>query len=363
MRTYGCRLNRGESYLYCCAAGVPHTMLLLELWLAVTLLALGALLCACAPLLALLRCSYLRARPRRRPKPARGLAVVVSGCDAGIGLALAERLVADGFTCFAGCLTTEGEARLTAREGFVAVRLDVTSDTSVAALREALRAWLADDGSRRLHAVASNAGVTTQGLVDWTPMRDFESCCMVNYLGSVRLVKALLPELHASAAQGEASPRVVFTSSMSGLVAFGGASAYSASKFALEGFADSLRLELDEWGVDVALVEPSVIRTSMSTGVEAAARAQYAALSQDVKARWGDEASFEMDLAIVRGFMRLASSPSVAVDGLLEAVTAARPEARYRVGRGMCCVFPLLGALPAWISDVLQARPRRSGRQ
>jgi NAD(P)-dependent dehydrogenase (short-subunit alcohol dehydrogenase family) len=344
--------------------------LLAELALALTLLTLGALLAACAPCLACLRAALLCARPRARPRPARRLAVVVSGCDSGLGLELAEELRSCGFSVFAGCLTDAGVARVAGREGVEAARLDVTSDESVAALRASLREWLGAGAGRRLHAVVGNAGVTTQGLVDWCSVLDFERCIAVNYLGNVRLVKALLPELHAAASStrsaggaDEAAPRVVLTSSMSGLVSFGGAAAYSSSKFALEGFADALRRELDEWGVDVSLVEPSVMKTSMALGVEAAARAQYAALPAEVRARWGDEAAFEKDVAVVRGFMRLASPSSVAANALADAVRAARPAARYRVGRGMCCLFPLLGAMPSFVADALFARPRRSGRK
>jgi NADP-dependent 3-hydroxy acid dehydrogenase YdfG len=178
---------------------------------------------------------------------------VVTGASSGIGAATARRLDAEGFHVVA---VARREDRLkdligSLRSG-TAVVADVTSDTSVAALAEAVSAL---DGSVEL--LVNNAGgaigadpVEGADLAGWQWMFD------VNVLGTVRVTKALLPLLERS---GRAT--IVVLSSTAGLVVYEGGGGYTAAKHAQTAVAETLRLELNGRPVRVVEIDPGMVRT------------------------------------------------------------------------------------------------------
>jgi NADP-dependent 3-hydroxy acid dehydrogenase YdfG len=178
---------------------------------------------------------------------------VVTGASSGIGAATARRLDAEGFHVVA---VARREDRLkdligSLRSGTTVVA-DVTSDTSVAALAEAVSAL---DGSVEL--LVNNAGgaigadpVEGADLAGWQWMFD------VNVLGTVRVTKALLPLLERS---GRAT--IVVLSSTAGLVVYEGGGGYTAAKHAQTAVAETLRLELNGRPVRVVEIDPGMVRT------------------------------------------------------------------------------------------------------
>src|SRR5690242_15931667 len=177
--------------------------------------------------------------------------VLVTGCSSGIGLATARLLKARDWQVVASARRPEDVARLKA-EGFAAVRLDV-SDT--ASLKRALEEVHALTGGR-LEALVNNAGVAMPGAVeDLTPevlREQFDT----NFFGLVELTRLVLPGMRR-----EGRGRIVMVSSILGRVAMPWRGAYNASKFALEGITDTLRLELRGSGIHVSLVNPGPVKS------------------------------------------------------------------------------------------------------
>ena len=318
---------------------------------------LAAAACAAAfVLLALL--SYL---PRRRMAvPAqRALCVIVSGCDSGFGESVARQCAAAGFTVFAGCLTAGGARALAGVAGLEALQLDVTSASDVAALAARVRAWRGGAAGRAVHALVNNAGVGTSGPVDWCELAVYERTMAVNFLGHVAVTKALLPLLYeeglAAAGAGRVAPRVVNVTSIAGLIAAPGLSAYSASKFALEAFSDALRRESAPWGLRVALIEPSFLRTAMVEAGPGAAQAAFAALPPASRDRWG-AAWAEASARAAARVLTAAEPMGLGAQAMLAAVMEAVPKARYRAGSPGVYLLPYIAAMPARAADALLAR-------
>ena len=180
--------------------------------------------------------------------------VLVTGAARGIGRATVARLAADGL----GRPTPASATRHGASPGATTVALDITDAEHLAALPEALPA--------RLDAVVNNAGIAISGPVEALPLDEWRRQLEVNLIGQVAVTQAVLPRLR------ESRGRIVFVSSLSGRVATPMTGAYNASKFALEGMADALRMELRPWGVRVVLVEPAQTDTDMWRTAEAGAR-------------------------------------------------------------------------------------------
>ena len=123
--------------------------------------------------------------------------------------------------------------------------LDITSAASVANVGTMLADWVATGSAKTgpknvLHALVNNAGIGEGGLVDWVDLDIFRKIIEVNFLGHVAMTKILLPQLMRAAKlaahQLQAAPRIVFVTSVAGMLAPPGFSAYCASKYALEAF-------------------------------------------------------------------------------------------------------------------------------
>lgn len=177
--------------------------------------------------------------------------VLLTGCSSGIGLDAARTLRARGWRVFATCRQEADCARLAA-EGLESFRLDLTDEASVAA---AAAEALARTGGR-LEAVVNNGAFAVPGAVEDLPRAALREIFETNLFGHVDLTNRLLPAMRA-AGRG----RVVMVSSVLGYVAAPWRGAYVASKFALEGISDTLRLELAGSGIEVVLVEPGPIAT------------------------------------------------------------------------------------------------------
>lgn len=179
--------------------------------------------------------------------------MLITGASSGIGLALALHFEKQGFEVFAGVRRTEDAESLVAQSTghLVPVQLDVTRPDTI----EAALSQVQEHTQGRLDALINNAGVAFSGPLETTPQADVEALFRVNVLGTFAVTRAFLPLIRN--AQG----RIVNVSSISGLFAAPGLTAYSASKFAVEGLTESLRVELAPFGVKVASVAPGKIDT------------------------------------------------------------------------------------------------------
>ena len=177
--------------------------------------------------------------------------ILITGASSGIGLDAARTLRQRGWRVFAACRRGEDATRLAAT-GVEPLLLDLASDTSVAAVADEVL----DRTSGRLDALFNNAAYATPGAVEDLPRVALREIFEVNLFGQIDLTNRLLPAMRRAR-----SGRVVMNSSVLGLVAAPWRGAYVATKFALEGITDALRLELAGSGVHVILIQPGPIDT------------------------------------------------------------------------------------------------------
>ena len=178
--------------------------------------------------------------------------ILITGCSSGIGYTCAHGLKKLGYDVFATCRKEEDVARLK-KEGLNAFRLDLCDSQS---LHVAL-AWMLSQTSGRIDVLFNNAAYGQPGAVEDLRREVLREQFETNVFGTLELSNLVLPYMRA-----QKSGRIVFNSSILGFAAMSYRGAYNASKFAIEGFADTMRLELKGSGVEVVLIEPGPIRSA-----------------------------------------------------------------------------------------------------
>jgi NAD(P)-dependent dehydrogenase (short-subunit alcohol dehydrogenase family) len=265
--------------------------------------------------------------------------VLVTGAARGIGWVTTKRLAASGWQVFAGVRSAEDADALRARAGanVTPLTLDITNEEHVARLEQEL--------PEQLDAVVNNAGVVVGGPVEAVPPAELRRQLEVNVVGQVAVTQAVLPRLRRSRG------RVVFVSSLSGLVATPLSGPYNASKFALEGLADALRMELAPWGIRVVLVEPAQTDTDLWRNADTEFETQTAALSAAHRDLYAKHlAGFRKTIPRAQ---RIAAPPDGVAETIEKALTARRPRARYVVGRSAQVQAGLARLTPTPVLDVL----------
>lgn len=174
--------------------------------------------------------------------------VVVTGASSGIGLACANRLHQRGWT------VVGASRRMVANVAWESVSLDVDQDVSVA---QGIAQVLAHHG--QIDAVVACAGWGLAGPAETTSTADAKAQMETNFWGAVRVVKEVLPSMRE-----HGGGRVVLMSSIGGLLGIPFQAFYSASKFAMEGYAEALAYEVEPFNVQVTLVEPGNFKTGFT---------------------------------------------------------------------------------------------------
>jgi len=196
-----------------------------------------------------------------KPLALRGSVAVITGAASGIGAALAVDLARRGMHLALVDLNATGLEATAAKARAAGVTvsthpMDVADHAAVAALPAAV---LAAHG--RVTVLVNNAGVALGGLFEQVEAEDFDWLMAINFGATVRLTRAFLPVLAR-----EAAAQIVNVSSIFGVIAPPAQTAYAASKFAVRGFSESLRHELQMHGspVGVTIVHPGGVRTAIS---------------------------------------------------------------------------------------------------
>ena len=246
--------------------------------------------------------------------------VVVTGASTGIGEAAARYLAARGWVVFAGVRRHEDAVRITA-ERIRPLILDVTNDDDLARARAELENALPDG----LDGLVANAGIAIPGPLESLDGTEFRRQLEVNVVGTHATIRAFLPLLR------KARGRIAIVGSIGGRSAFPFIGAYVTSKFALEGYADALRLELIPSGVSVSLLEPGSIATPIWTKGRDEYAARLAALTPEQQEAYGTA------LARMRGatkdIAQAGLPPERVAERIEHALTARSPRARYVIGR------------------------------
>ncbi len=209
-----------------------------------------------------------------------GRTAVVTGAGSGIGRGIAQALASRGCNLALADINEAGLAETVASLGpargkVTTHRLDVADKAAVAAFPETVQT---EHG--RVHILVNNAGVACGGTFQEVAEEDFEWLFEINFWGVVRMTRAFLPSLRA-ADEG----RIVNISSIFGIIAPPGQTSYSASKFAVRAFSESLRHELEMEGakVGVTVVHPGGIATSIAKNARPPRGANAADLEEQAK--------------------------------------------------------------------------------
>jgi NAD(P)-dependent dehydrogenase (short-subunit alcohol dehydrogenase family) len=188
--------------------------------------------------------------------------VVITGTSTGIGWGTAKVLLRSGFRVFGSVRKTADAERLSLEFGdnFVPLLFDVTDEAATKAAADQVRAEL---GGERLAGLVNNAGVAVAGPLLELPIEEFRHQIDINLVGVVIVTKAFAP-LIGTDPQLHGNPgRIINISSVGGRVALPFLGPYNASKFALEGLSESLRRELQLFGIDVIVIGPGAVATAI----------------------------------------------------------------------------------------------------
>jgi NAD(P)-dependent dehydrogenase (short-subunit alcohol dehydrogenase family) len=247
---------------------------------------------------------------------------LITGASSGFGLLTSVTLARRGWHVLATMRdlgrrerleTAERDAGVLERIEFLA--LDVTNAEQIAKLAEELAGRLTP-----LDALVNNAGFAAPGFADDVTDAELREQFDTNFFGAVSMTRALLPQFRR-----QGSGHIVMVSSMSGRMGFPGIGSYSASKFALEGWSESLRYEMKPLGIQVALIEPGAFETDIWTR-----NAKLAARLTDPKSPNASRVSRWRSKIEGRG---KKADPQVVADTIVRILEDPKPRLRYLVGK------------------------------
>jgi NAD(P)-dependent dehydrogenase (short-subunit alcohol dehydrogenase family) len=255
---------------------------------------------------------------------------VVTGASSGIGAATARELKKAGYIVYAAARRTERMADLAAA-GIRTMAMDLTLDEPMAAgIERAL------EEAGRIDVLVNGAGYGSFGSLEEVPLAEARHQFEVNVFGPARLTQLVLPIMRA-----QRSGRIVNISSIGGKIYEPLGDWYHATKFALEGLSDSLRVELAPLGIDVVVVEPGAIRSEWS-GIAAANLRERSSAGP-----YAEQATAMANvLSVYDRRPWLISPPETVARVVLAAVSARRPKTRYVAGRGARVITFARWALP-----------------
>lgn len=272
-------------------------------------------------------------------------AVLITGCSSGIGLETALVLGGRGFEVYATMRDPAGSAPLQAEAERRGVRveclpLDVTDPQSIQRAVET-----AQERSGGIDGLVNNSGVNVRGFFEDLSEEEMHSVFSVNVFGSMAVTRAVLPAMRA-----QRRGRIVMMSSVGARLPALGSSAYCSSKFALEGFAQTLAQEVRPFGIRVSVVQPGFVNTELFGRNRRIAR------------RAADPAGPYRDwfLRLEEMTDRLVRSPPASTADVAEAVCRAltddRPRSTYVVGGRTRALVALKRYLPGDLFDRLWMR-------
>ncbi len=255
---------------------------------------------------------------------------LVTGASAGIGKSTVERLLGDGYIVYGAARRLENMADLEGA-GARVLAMDITREEDINRVVETV---LAEVG--RVDVLVNNAGFGSYGSVEDTTIDDARYQFEVNLFGLARLTQLLLPQMRERGAG-----TIINVSSMGGKIYTPLGAWYHATKFALEGWSDCLRLELDAFGIDVIVVQPGIITTEFGDVVsgpmmQRSGSGPYAELASSVAT--ATENSYKEGGG---------SPPSVIAETISSALKSSTPKTRYVKGK---MAAPLL-FLRRFVSD------------
>lgn len=265
--------------------------------------------------------------------------VLVTGAGRGIGRAITEHLSRNGWEVYAAARSDATLQSLDRLPHVHAVPLEITDRAAIAALAGHL--------PDRLDGVVNNAGIIVNGPVEGLDLDDLSRQLDVNVTAQIGVTQAVLPMIRA------ARGRVVFMSSVSGLITTPGTGAYSASKYAVESLADALRMELRPWKIRVSLIEPGPIRTDM--WAEALNEHDRMVEALDHRHRELYAPHLNGTRTLMGRMQKLAADPAKVVRAVEHALTSKRSKRRYLLDNVSRAQKAVVALTPTPINDAVLA--------
>ncbi len=241
--------------------------------------------------------------------------VLITGASSGIGEEAVKLLLAAGHTVYAGARRLEKMSSLAAA-GAHLLALDVTDEASMTA---AVHIVLQETG--RIDVLINNAGYGSYGALEDVPPEEARRQFDVNIFGLARLTQLVLPAMRAQGAG-----RIINVSSIGAKFGEAFGCWYHATKFAVEGLSDSLRMELHPFGIDVVVVQPG------------ATHSEWAAIARDSLMQYSGDGPYSKGATAHATMMELGhkgsipAAPVVVAKTIVQAVQARRPKTRYVTG-------------------------------
>ncbi|HHH36848.1 MAG TPA: SDR family oxidoreductase [Gammaproteobacteria bacterium] len=282
--------------------------------------------------------------------PGNGRTVLITGCSSGIGRCAALGLAARGYRVFATARRAEDVAGLQA-EGLEALRLDLDDSASIAAAVEAVL----DRTGGHLDALFNNGAYGQPGALEDLSRAALRRQFETNVFGWQELTNRVIPVMRR---QGYG--RIVHNSSVLGFVAMAYRGAYNASKYALEGLADTQRLELRGSGIHIALIQPGPIESRFRAN---AYQAFLAWVDAEASPHRDNYRALVARLTHPGAVVPFTLPPEAVLKKLIHALESPRPRIRYRVTVPTHLFAALKRLLPdAWMDRVL-SRSSGGGRR
>ncbi len=242
---------------------------------------------------------------------------LITGASSGIGEATAQRLLADGYLVYAAARRLERMHAL-GTAGARLLSLDLTDDASIVAAVDTIQR-----SEGRLDVLVNNAGYGSYGALEDVPLDEGRRQFEVNVFGLARLIQLSTPMMRA-----QGSGCIVNITSIGGKMHEPMGTWYHATKFAVEGLSDCLRMELAPFGIQVVIVEPGAIRTEW-TGI-----AKDSLLKRSGHTAYAEQATAHARLFESSETSKMVSAPDVVARTIARALRARRPRTRYATGGG-----------------------------
>lgn len=277
-----------------------------------------------------------------------GRAVVVTGASTGIGRTIAIKAAAEGAHVFASVRKAADGERLKAELGAKVTPLlfDIADEAAVRAGAAEVAAAL---GARTLFGLVNNAGIAVAGPLLYLDASELRRQLEINLIGTHIVTQAFAPLLGADAERAGPKGRIVMMSSVGGLNGSPFVGPYNSSKFALEGYSQSLRRELMLFGIDVVVVGPGAINTPIW---EKSDHEDYARF---------ENGPYRDMIAATRAHMnkigREGLPPEDVANVVWRALTLPKPKTRYAVVKNPLMDSFLPRALPPrWVDRIIAGR-------
>ncbi len=259
---------------------------------------------------------------------------LITGASSGIGLETAKLLVQNDYTVYAAARRTDKMQELE-KSGIHILKMDVTDEASMV---EGVNKILATEN--RIDVLVNNAGYGSYGALEEVPLSEARYQFEVNIFGMARLTQLVLPTM-----RNQHSGRIINISSIGGKVGEPHGTWYHATKFAVEGLSDSLRMELKQFGIDVVIIEPGAIIT------------EWAGIARQNMLKISGNGPYK-ELAMKHAKMyeradKTGSKPIVVAKTIVKAILAGKPKTRYATGGGAGLILFMRRILPDRAFDKL----------